>query len=617
MNIENRRVAFALAETSADTAAAEIASLLAQAAMAYQQRRFADAQTLCKQILTQSPRHAGAQNLLGVLYQAAGHHRLAVTVFGEALAANECDAVCHYNIGRSHQLLDERRAAACHFKRAIALGLGNAHAETIILQNPTVHNAVRRVMETVSPGESHQFLSVGEIIAIANDVFISSALELTLMRGLGLETLLTHMRAALLVLVQSYGFDSGRFGDGIPALLCAIAQQCFINEYVYSQSDHETAQASRLRDMLAQKLAAGEGVPPLLLAAVAAYVPLHTIPGVQSLLAADWSDAVAALLRQQVCEPLEELQDRRTIRVLTPVDDTVSLEVMRQYEENPYPRWTAAPLTASAAKDKEYRGANDNAQAGPATTDILIAGCGTGRHPIGAARAYPQARIVAADISRTSLAYALRKTREEGLSNIDYVQADILKLGAIGMRFDRVEACGVLHHLADPRAGWRALLSLLRPSGVMRVGLYSEAARRSVVEARRIIAARGYRSSPEDIRALRQSIMRERHAPLWRDMLEKSEDFYSTSGCRDLFFNVMEHRFTIAEIADFLREHALEFHGFEVDAATSAKFAQHYPAAGAVLDLRCWADFEAANPDTFRAMYIFSVGRKRAVSHAA
>ena len=49
-------------------------------------------------------------------------------------------------------------------------------------------------------------------------------------------------------------------------------------------------------------------------------------------------------------------------------------------------------------------------------------------------------------------------------------------------------------------------------------------------------------------------------------LLSKSEDFCSVSGCRDLFFNVMEHRFTIPAIADFLSEHALRFHGFEVGA---------------------------------------------------
>ena len=106
--------------------------------------------------------------------------------------------------------------------------------------------------------------------------------------------------------------------------------------------------------------------------------------------------------------------------------------------------------------------------------EILIAGCGTGRHSIAVARTYPDARILAIDISRASLAYARRKTREEGLSNIEYAQADILDLGTIARSFDRIEACGVLHHLADPRAGWRGLIGLLRPAGVMRVGLYGE-----------------------------------------------------------------------------------------------------------------------------------------------
>ena len=78
-------------------------------------------------------------------------------------------------------------------------------------------------------------------------------------------------------------------------------------------------------------------------------------------------------------------------------------------------------------------------------------------------------------------------------TNIDYAQADILQLGAIGRTFDLIQSAGVLHHLADPWAGWRVLLSLLRPGGVMRIGLYSETARRGVVAARAFIAQRGLR----------------------------------------------------------------------------------------------------------------------------
>src|SRR5205807_7138675 len=56
-------------------------------------------------------------------------------------------------------------------------------------------------------------------------------------------------------------------------------------------------------------------------------------------------------------------------------------------------------------------------------TDILIAGCGTGSHPIETYRRLVGARMLAIDLSRTSLAYAVRKTRALGLP-IEYAQAD-------------------------------------------------------------------------------------------------------------------------------------------------------------------------------------------------
>ena len=100
------------------------------------------------------------------------------------------------------------------------------------------------------------------------------------------------------------------------------------------------------------------------------------------------------------------------------------------------------------------------------------------------AHQFPRARILAIDISLPSLAHARRKIRESGLRNVEFAQADILQLGTIDRSFDRIEAIGVLHHLAKPEDGWRVLLSLLRPRGEMRIGLYSENVRRSIVEAR-------------------------------------------------------------------------------------------------------------------------------------
>ncbi len=582
---------------------------MAQANEAYRARRLAQAEIICKQILSQAPTHATCLNLLGVVYQASGRHRPAIKQFEQAIAVDDLDAGFHYNIACSYQALGQRAAATMHFKTAIALGMGGKrHLEEFVMENVAIRQCVARIADQDPAGGNAIPFGAGDIAAIASDIFFRSVLQLTTLHGVMLELFLTTLRAALLRLVVTNVFDAVPVDDDLIDLLSALAQQCFINEYVFAQTDAEIEQANRLRELLIEKLPHGDGVSPLLVAAVAAYFPLHSLPSAKSLLTARWPECTGDLLRVQVREPLQEAEDRAAIPTLTPIDDDVSVAVMGQYDENPYPRWTINPFIVRAAdRKRQPRPVGDDA---PASEDVLIAGCGTGQHPFSNAQYAPQSRILAVDISRTALAYARRKTREEGLRNVDYAQADILKLGTIGRTFDRIEAVGVLHHLADPKTGWRVLLSLLAPHGTMRVGLYSATARRAVVEARALIARRGYRATAEDIRALRQTIIRSQSS----NTLLKIADFYSMSGCRDLLFNVMEHRFTIPEIAAFLNQHGLMFHGFELDPAIIERFRHRYPDADALANLDYWHEFETANPDTFWHMYVFTVSRRERIS---
>jgi SAM-dependent methyltransferase len=210
------------------------------------------------------------------------------------------------------------------------------------------------------------------------------------------------------------------------------------------------------------------------------------------------------------------------------------------------------------------------------------------------------------DLSLTSLAYAKRKTRELGRVDIEYGQADILALGSLGRSFDLIEASGVLHHLADPLGGWRALLSLLRPGGFMTVGLYSELAREGIVAARAFIAERGFAPTAADIRRCRQALLddgRFRHAVA-------SSDFFTTSGCRDLLFHVQEHRLTIPQIAAFLAENGLAFIGFDVDHLTTGRYRTRFPHDKSMADLASWNSFEHENPGTFSGMYQFWVQKQ-------
>ena len=612
MNRSERRAAAARVKAASGSAPADIAQLMAQANEAYRARRLAQAEIVCKQVLARAPAHATCLNLLGVVYQTAGRHRPAIKLFAKAIVVDDLDAGFHYNIACSYQALAEPTPAAMHFRKAITLGMGdNKHVEEFVMENVTIRQCIARIVSQDPVVGNAVAFGADDLAAIASDAFLRCALQLTTLHGVMLELFLTKLRAALLRLAGANAFAAVQVDDAVIDLLSALAQQCFINEYVFAQTGEEAEHANRLRELLTQQLSRGDGVAPLLLAAVAAYFPLHALREAKSLLTLPWPECSADLLRMQVREPIEEAEDRPAIPALTPIDDDVSVAVMRQYDENPYPRWTINPFIVRAAdRKRQPHPVGEDAAVGD---DVLIAGCGTGQHPFSNAQYSPQARILAVDISRTALAYARRKTREEGLHNIEYAQADILKLGAIGRTFDRIETVGVLHHLAEPKAGWRVLLSLLAPNGTMRVGLYSAAARRAVVEARALIAERGYGATAEDIRALRQTIIRGQST----NTLLKIADFYTMSGCRDLLFNVVEHRFTIPEIAAFLNEHGLLFHGFELEPAIIEQFQERYPGGEALTNLDNWHEFETANPDTFWHMYVFTVSWNERVSSEA
>ena len=194
------------------------------------------------------------------------------------------------------------------------------------------------------------------------------------------------------------------------------------------------------------------------------------------------------------------------IPALTTIDDAVSLR-SESSTENPYPRW----VNLISSKSKISGRVCDDVKLQLHAADIknvlapsiLIAGCGTGQHSIEAASRFANSTVTAIDVSRASLAYSKRKASELGFSNLEYMQADILKLGMLNKRFDIVESSGVLHHMSDPLTGWRVLVDLLNTGGLMKIGLYSELARRYIVKVQQEIASTESDATDSTIRQLR------------------------------------------------------------------------------------------------------------------
>ncbi len=591
------------------------------------------------------PRFAAARNNLGSAFLSLGHFADAAAQFKQAIPLKP-DVIGFYdNLGRALLGMNEAGEALRILRRALALGgaadtkrlfITTAAAQTAWPDLPDFQELMTRALSEPwsRPNEvgaivsrllvqdralkgaidgTAQTLGRPELDAIAGHRLFRALLETTPVCGVELERLLTTVRRTVLALASE---SSAAASERALGLAISLARQCFLNEYVYAADGSEADQALALRDALADSIESGAAIDEIVVAAVAAYFPLHSLKNGDALIKRKWSKRMTALLTQQVLEPNHERRMRAEIAALTPIDDEVSVLVREQYEENPYPRWIAAdpvgpaPDFDSAMRQNYPLSRYQEIDKGD-SIDILVAGCGTGRYLVELAREHPRARILAIDLSLSSLSYARRKAEESGIKHIEFAQADILRIGAIEGRYDVIEAGGVLHHLRDPQAGWRTLLSVLRPRGCMRVALYSAIAHSDISATQTYIAERGYGRTATDIRRARQDLMRHEPGTPQRNMAGLA-DFFTLSECRDLLFHVHEHRHTIPELASFIARNDLEFIGFNASDAINQRYQARFPDDPARTNLDNWHVFETENPRTFAAMYQFWVQKKAA-----
>lgn len=474
-------------------------------------------------------------------------------------------------------------------------------AATLLKHGSAIAGLIDRAKEQQAPA-----FSVTDLAGAANEPLLRWLLESEVVCDIELERFLTGTRASLLELAEA---EPDALNGSLLAYACALARQCFMNEYVYALREGEQGRAERLRAALTDVAERGGVLKPAALAVVAAYFPLHAVAFADALAAGAAEGPLAAVVAQQVGEPRAEAQCRTTIPKLTPIEDSVSRQVQEQYEQNPYPRWIAAPhpqpcesADALIARDLPHAPYRPTGKGGD--LDILVAGCGTGRQAIAVARQFERARVLAIDLSAASLGYAKARSSSLGVGNVEYAQADILQLCPIDRTFDMIQSDGVLHHLGNPWIGWRVLLSLLRPGGLMHVSLYSEIARRDVVAARAFIAEHHYPPTPDGIRACRHALMAQPQDSRLRN-LTVFNDFFSTSECRDLLFHVQEHRLSLPAIKDFLTANDLQFLGFDPDFRVTQAYTAQAPGDPAMIDLDRWHAFELERPDTFAGMYRF------------
>jgi 2-polyprenyl-3-methyl-5-hydroxy-6-metoxy-1,4-benzoquinol methylase len=220
--------------------------------------------------------------------------------------------------------------------------------------------------------------------------------------------------------------------------------------------------------------------------------------------------------------------------------DTRTEQVRRFYLAAPFPGYAPeesySGLRARASRSAFARSLD---AAIPGDGTVLEMGCGTGQLSLFLASA--DRVVVGADLSRASLELARGAAERFGVAGARFVETDVRAPGLRREAFDVVICNGVLHHTPDPRASFAALSRLVRPGGVIVVGVYNAVARMPL-RARRLLARlSGYRWIPGD------PVLRER----------QSEPGRREAWIRDQYRHVEEHRHTIGEVRDWFRDAGL------------------------------------------------------------
>ncbi|MDP2307460.1 MAG: tetratricopeptide repeat protein [Pseudomonadota bacterium] len=398
--------------------------------------------------------------------------------------------------------------------------------------------------------------------------------------------------------LRGYWSHRALSGAGVElGVLTALATQAWHTEYASVDAASDSAP-----DAPAEQFAR-RSPSPSNIAAFAMFRPLARWPDSAALVTAP--EPLATLIRAQLAEPSEEAALARALPTLGALTDPTSRAVRDQYEENPYPRLVGVHRRAPGSFVATARVIlGDSTYEGPRR--VLVAGGGTGQHPISVAaglRGETDAEVVCVDLSRASLGRAARLAAVHGVTNLRFVQGDLLALeesDGLGT-FDFVDCVGVLHHLADPLAGGRALLSKLAPGGILRLGLYSERGRSEIVAARALAAEHGWLPTDEGLRTARRALLAlapEHPAAL----VTASVDFYTQSGLRDLVFHPCEHRYTPAQVGALLACLGLTVVALQHARPEALRLYRDRWPADAGLDLLKWDQLEADHPRIFAGM---------------
>lgn len=249
-------------------------------------------------------------------------------------------------------------------------------------------------------------------------------------------------------------------------------------------------------------------------------------------------------------------------KVATPLDDVV----VHQYERYRYPEPIRDLDEWSRNNWQWFDPRHASRMLWPAgvarpNLDILIAGCGTNQAAV-FAYSNPTARVLAIDVSVPSLEHEHWLKQKYSLANLELLQQPIEDLPHLGRQFDLIVSTGVLHHLASPEAGLRALAQCLRPDGVMALMLYAKYGRVGVEWLQSVCRELGLGRNEASVAAVRAILAALPAGHPVRGYLQLESNLAADAVLVDTFLHGRERSYSVDDCLAFVASADLAFQGW-------------------------------------------------------
>jgi hypothetical protein len=189
----------------------------------------------------------------------------------------------------------------------------------------------------------------------------------------------------------------------------------------------------------------------------------------------------------------------------------------------------------------------------------LVAGGGTGDAAIFLAAQLREtdAEVVCLDLSDASLRIARRRAALRGLEErVRWIHGSIHDLPRLELgRFDYISCLGVLHHLADPPAGLRALVEVLADDGALALMVYGRYGRQDIYAVQDLMRLinRGEPDLPAQLASLKAVLrgLSPKHLLLRGRTREQIDAMLADeANLVDTFLHVQDRAYTVPEIYD-------------------------------------------------------------------